>query len=162
MPRYSLYGTCSWVPPQRVATALALEIATVPTKVAEQTTSLQVMTTVSWIASGGTPRKPSSRRSSRMNAMASLRLSRAFSLVLPCPFCAWDFRTVGDVPLAVPLYDGREFIMHYRPPQSSILVNSMAVAHLAGYPSVVAGYRRSLKNRVPQRAFNVTTGRTWA
>ena len=46
---------------------------------------LHPTTTVSRMASGGTPRKPSSRRSVRIRAIASTRLSRASAGVRPCP-----------------------------------------------------------------------------
>src|SRR5262245_4230019 len=46
---------------------------------------LHPTTTVSRMASGGTPRKPSSRRSMRIRAIASTRLSRASAGVRPCP-----------------------------------------------------------------------------
>jgi hypothetical protein len=51
----------------------------------EQVSSFHSRATVSRIASAGTPRKPSSRRSCRIKAMASRRFCRHSSTVSPCP-----------------------------------------------------------------------------
>jgi hypothetical protein len=64
-------------------TSFSLQITTVPSQVLKERASLHLMVTVSRIASGGRPRRPSSRRSSRMSLMASAKLSRASSLVFP-------------------------------------------------------------------------------
>jgi hypothetical protein len=76
----------AWVCPQRVRTSFALKVATVPPKMLEQRAPFHLTVTVSRIASGGTPRSASSRRSSRISSIASAKFSRASSLVRPCPF----------------------------------------------------------------------------
>ncbi len=55
-------------------------------EVLQQGTSLHITTTVLHSASGGAPRSPSSRRSYKINAMASARLWRISSFVFPSPF----------------------------------------------------------------------------
>ena len=54
-------------------------------QLSEQVSSFHSRATVSRIASAGTPRKPSSRRSCRIRAMASRRFCRHSSTVSPCP-----------------------------------------------------------------------------
>ena len=71
--------------PQRMSRALSLQVATVPAQVSHESAALHSTTTVSRSAPAGTPRRPSSRRSFRINAMASRRLRRASLLVRPCP-----------------------------------------------------------------------------
>jgi len=85
VPRHRLHRTGLWIAPQGVGTSLTLEVTSVPPQMLEQTAPLHPTITVSQMASGGTPRKPSSRRSARISAMASARLSRASSGVWPCP-----------------------------------------------------------------------------
>jgi hypothetical protein len=79
VPRHRLHRTGLGIAPQGMGTALTLEVTPVPPQMLEQTAPLHPPMTVSRIASGGTPRKPSSRRSARISAMASARLSRASS-----------------------------------------------------------------------------------
>src|SRR5262245_31973631 len=55
---------------------------------------LHPTTTVSRMASGGTPRKPSSQRSVRIRTIASTRLSRASAEVRPCP---GNLKAIGDI-----------------------------------------------------------------
>ena len=73
-----------WIAPQRMRTSFAFEMATMPPKVSG------VDYSVSWDGDyfsdgfgGGTPRNPSSRRSSRISAMTSAKFSRTSSGVLP-------------------------------------------------------------------------------
>ena len=73
-----------WIAPQRMRTSFAFEMATMPPKVSG------VDYSVSWDGDyfsdgfgGGTPRNPSSRRSSRISAMTSAKFSRTSSRVLP-------------------------------------------------------------------------------
>ena len=75
-----------WIAPQRMRTSFAFEMATMPPKVSG------VDYSVSWDGDyfsdgfgGGTPRNPSSRRSSRISAMTSAKFSRTSSGVLPWP-----------------------------------------------------------------------------
>ena len=65
---------------------LPLQMTAVPPEVPQQVSSLHPTTTVSRTASRGRPRRPSRRRSSRIRAIASAKLSRASALVRPCPF----------------------------------------------------------------------------
>ncbi len=85
VPRHRLNRAGLWIAPQGMGTPLTLEVTPVPPQMLEQTAPLHPTMTVSRMASGGTPRKPSSRRSARISAMASTRLSRASSGVRPCP-----------------------------------------------------------------------------
>src|SRR5712691_8005530 len=85
VPRHRLHRTSLGIAPQGMGTSLTLEVTPVPPQMLEQTAPLHPTMTVSRMASGGTPRKPSSRRSARISAMASARLSRASSGVWPCP-----------------------------------------------------------------------------
>ena len=57
-----------------------------------------------------TPRRPSSRRSFRINAMASSRLRRASLFGLTQSVGAGDLRAVGDVPRAITLEHRRELV----------------------------------------------------
>lgn len=56
-----------------------------PSPSSQQSRSLHEIETVPVIASLGTPRRASWRRSSRIRAIASARLARHSSIVLPCP-----------------------------------------------------------------------------
>jgi len=85
VPRHRLHRTGLGMAPQGMGTALTLEVTPVPPQMLEQTAPFPPTITVSRMASGGTPRQPSSRRSARINAMASARLSRASSGVWPWP-----------------------------------------------------------------------------
>ena len=80
--RYRFDGTGGRVPAQGMSTALALQLASVPAEMTKQATPLHLTTTVSRMASDGTPRRPSSRRSLRVSPMASARLCRPSSLIL--------------------------------------------------------------------------------
>ena len=78
----ALRGTVSVLPvfgliQRELRAPFALEMATVDAKVSQQGAPFHRIVTVSRIASWGTPRNPSSRRSSRISAMASAKLSRA-------------------------------------------------------------------------------------
>jgi hypothetical protein len=75
----------SGVGPEGVGSTFSLEHTPVFAQVFQESAALHFTVTVSRSASGGTPRSPSSRRSSRMSAMASARLRRASSFVRPCP-----------------------------------------------------------------------------
>ncbi len=83
VPRHRLNRTGLWIEPQGMGTSFTLEVTPLPPQMLEQTAPLHPTMTVSRMASGGTPRKPSSRRSARIRAMASTRLSRASSGVRP-------------------------------------------------------------------------------
>src|SRR5437667_6141068 len=74
------------VQPQRMFAAFPLQVAAVFTQMPQQRVAFHWTTTVSRIASCGTPRKPSSRLSSRIRAIASDKLARHSSTVRPCPF----------------------------------------------------------------------------
>jgi hypothetical protein len=74
VPRYGLDLTRQRVDTQGMATALALELAPVTAKVTQEIAALHRTVTVVRTASDGTPRNPSSRRSSRTRAIASERL----------------------------------------------------------------------------------------
>jgi hypothetical protein len=63
--------------------SFSLEVGAVAAKVLQEAVSFHLTITVSYSASGGTPRKPSSRRSARISAIASARLFRVSSLVRP-------------------------------------------------------------------------------
>lgn len=86
MTRDRFRVTGLWILPERVLLAFAPNHATVSAKVAQQRITLHPTTTSSCFASGGRDRSDSSRRCSRMRAIACLRLSRHSSRVLPCPF----------------------------------------------------------------------------
>jgi len=80
-----------WIAPERVGAAFAFEKAPVFAQMTKQRLALHCTVKVSWIASGGMPRRPSSRRSSRMSRIASPRLARHSSTVRPY-VGARDFR----------------------------------------------------------------------
>jgi hypothetical protein len=88
--------------PQGVRTAFAFENAAVRAKVLQQGAALHRTVTVSRSASGGTPRRPSSRRSFKINAMASDKLWRRF-LGFALTIGPGDFWGIGHVPVTVPL-----------------------------------------------------------
>ena len=71
--------------------------------------------TVSRIASGGVPRRASSRRSCKMRAIASARLLLASSCVLPCPFATGI---------------SGQYAINHSSSCSMIAVNSLGIAHL--------------------------------
>ena len=101
------------VRPKRVAPALPLQVAPVAAKVLQERVQFHAATsTVVRSASDGTPRKPSSRRSSRISAMASERLLSASSRVRPLSVGTGDLRGVGDEPILVSLNDGGELVLH--------------------------------------------------
>ena len=63
MSRDCFNGACAWVNPEGVSATFSFEVATVPPKVLEQRAPFHLTVTVSWMASGGIPRRASSRRS---------------------------------------------------------------------------------------------------
>src|SRR5204862_7395783 len=71
------------ITPQFMFFTLTLQIAAVPPQMTEEFFLLHSTTTVSRVAPAGTPRRASSRRSSRISAMASPRFARASSRVRP-------------------------------------------------------------------------------
>ena len=71
------------VGPELVFLALAFEITAELSEMAKQFPLLHETTTVPFSALEGTPRRPSSRRSSRIRAIAAERLARHSSAVLP-------------------------------------------------------------------------------
>src|SRR5438552_11719947 len=83
VPRNRFDPACLRVNPERMRPALSLEIAAVLAQVREEAAAFHSTTTVSLSASGGIARSPSARRSSRINAMASVRLCFASSFVRP-------------------------------------------------------------------------------
>src|SRR5512138_2873484 len=66
----------SWVTPKGMFAPFSFEIAAVLAQVSQQRATLHCKTTVSRMASWGTPRSASSRRSSRINSMAPARFLR--------------------------------------------------------------------------------------
>lgn len=86
------------------------------TQVSQQVAKLHSIVTMSRSASGGRPRRASSRRSSRMSEMASATLLRASSFVLPCPLAPG---TSG------------QFATNHSPSRSIITVYWLAIA--SGY-----------------------------
>ena len=68
---------------QRVRRSFPLEEAAMLAEVSEKGSPLHPTVMISRIASAGTPRRASVRRSSRIKTMASRRLSRHSSFVLP-------------------------------------------------------------------------------
>jgi hypothetical protein len=81
------------VDPERMRPAFSLEVAAVGPKVLQPAASFHLTITVSCSASGGTPRKPSSRRSARIRAIASTVLTR-----VPSRVCLPFLRRVGTPP----------------------------------------------------------------
>jgi hypothetical protein len=74
------------IAPQGMCATFALQVTAVQSEMAQERLTLHWMVTVSHSASAGAPRRPSSRRSSRISCMAALKLSRHSSTVRPCPF----------------------------------------------------------------------------
>ena len=74
MSRHCFHRTGARVGPKRMPATFSLQVAAVPTKMLQESSALHCTTTVSRIASCGTPRSVSSRRSSSTRAMASARL----------------------------------------------------------------------------------------
>jgi hypothetical protein len=68
-----------------MSTTLTLKITAMSPKVPKKRSTLHSMTTTSFIASGGIPLNESSLRSSIIKLIASVRLFRHSSIVLPCP-----------------------------------------------------------------------------
>jgi len=70
--------------PERMASAFPFQVAPIPAQMLQERVLLHAATrTVVRSASSGTPRRPSSRRSSKRSAMASERLSSASARVRP-------------------------------------------------------------------------------
>jgi len=74
----------SGIRPKRVRPAFSLQYASVPAQVFQPGRPFHPSETTSLMASAGTPRKPTSSRSSRINSIASAKLYLASSLVRPC------------------------------------------------------------------------------
>ncbi len=83
--RNSLNLIASRVEPQGIGTALSLKTAAGLSQTLQEDSAFHSSVTVSHSASAGTPRSASSRRSSRISAIAPARLRRASSFVCPCP-----------------------------------------------------------------------------
>ena len=83
VPRNRFNVSSQRIGPKLVLFALALEVATKLSEMTKQFPLLHETTTVPFSALDGTPRKPSSRRSSRMREMAAAKLARHSSAVLP-------------------------------------------------------------------------------
>ena len=98
---------------------LTLQVAAIFAKVAKQGAPFHPRVTVSRIASGGVPRRASSRRSCKMRAIASARLLLASSFVLPCPFA--------------PGISG-QYAINHSSSCSIIAVNSLGIAHIHHSP----------------------------
>lgn len=113
--RHRLHSSASRIRPKRVRPPLTLQVATESAEVAEQRRALHLTRTVSRSASGGRPRNASSRRSSRINEIASAKLWRASSFVLPCPFAPG---TSG------------QYAMNQSSSRSMIAVNSFPIGYL--------------------------------
>ncbi len=109
-----------------------LQVAAVLAQVAKQGAPFHPRVTVSRIASGGVPRRASSRRSCKMRARASARLLLASSFVLPCPFA--------------PGISG-QYAINHSSSCSIIAVNSLGIAHIHNSPV-------SLTNTLNVKAFS--------
>jgi hypothetical protein len=86
MARHRFHCAVLRIAPEGVGTAFTLEIAPIAPQVSKKRVALHSSVTVSRSALAGRSRNPSSRRSSRMSCIASIRLVRASALVRPCPF----------------------------------------------------------------------------
>ena len=115
MARHGFYGAGRRIHPKGMRATLALEHASVLPQVAKQRAALHSTVTVSRSASGGRPRRPSSRRSSRISAIASAKLARASSFVRPWPFA--------------PGISG-QYAMTQSPSRSKTAVNSLRISDL--------------------------------
>ncbi len=97
----------------RMTCPFPLKRTAIPAKMAQERSGPHPTVTVSRIAVEGTPRSPSSRRSSRISSMAAARLFNDSSLVRPWPSIgAGDFGRIGDEPALVLLHDCGEFVSH--------------------------------------------------
>jgi len=85
MSRYRLGRSSPRVDPQGMRPSLALEVAPCMAQALLQLAALHHTAMVRSVASSGSPRRASSRRSSRISLIASRRLSAASSFVSPCP-----------------------------------------------------------------------------
>ncbi len=74
MTRYGLNVACLGVTPKGVGATFTLEITSVSPEVFEKSPSFHPTVTTSRVASSGTPRSASSRRSSRIRLIASDKL----------------------------------------------------------------------------------------
>lgn len=128
VPRHRFRVSCPWVGPQRVACSLTLEVTPMLPQVAEQVATLHLTVTVSRTAFGGRPRRPSSRRSSRISEIAEDRFSRASSLLLPCPFA--------------PGISGA-YAMNHSPSRSMTAVNWFAMPLVSRFPEGLSNTPRS-------------------
>ena len=118
MARYGFDHPCSWIRPKRMGCTFPLETTAMLAQVSQKTDALHGTTIVPRSASAGTPRRPSSRRSSRTNAIACARFSLASSFVRPWPLA--------------PGISG-QYAMNHSSSRSKIAVNSFCIA----------GYRHS-------------------
>lgn len=114
--RHRLHFTRLRIDPKRVRAAFTLQATTMAPQMAQESGPLHSTTTTSRSASAGTPRIPSSRRSSRISAIASRKLLIASCLVCPCPLA--------------PGTSGQYAIYHV-PSCSITAVNSFRIKYLA-------------------------------
>jgi hypothetical protein len=101
-----------WIAPQGVLSSLSFELAAMFSWVLQESTSFHCTTTTSRIASSGTLRRASCRRSSRIKEIASTKCCRHSSTVPPLSISARNLRTVAYEPLLVLLDNRRKFIVH--------------------------------------------------
>jgi hypothetical protein len=130
VPRHGLCGASGGIGPQRMGGTFTFEDTPMTPQVQQEGAALHVRTTVSLSASGGTARRPSVRRSSKINAIACRRLSRASSLVCPCPLA--------------PGISG-QYAMVQAPSRSNTAVNSLCIVAPQPNDSAV---RPTLSNRL--------------
>jgi len=109
--RHCLDVASSWVAPEFMFLAFSFRKAAVSSPVAEEFTTFHETTTMSLMASCGTPRRPSSRLSSRMSPIASARLER-HSFATALAVRSRHFGTVADKPFAIFLDNGSELVSH--------------------------------------------------
>src|SRR5947207_14523910 len=112
---HGFYATVLRIGPKGMLTALALEDATELAQMSQQRRALHPTVTVDWMASAGAPRKPSSRRSSRMRAIASARLALDSSIVRPWPFAPGI---------------SRQYALNHSPSRSTTAVNSFFIREI--------------------------------
>jgi len=108
--RFSMSGLR--VLPHGVLFSLPSQHTAVPAKVAQQGLALHPTTTDSCSAPGGIERRESSRRCSRISAMASQRLSRQASRDLPWPLAPGALRRSRRCTRGRPIQRSRELVPH--------------------------------------------------
>lgn len=109
-------GTASTAP----VCSLTLKVTPVPPQMLEQTAPLHSTTTVSRMASGGTPRKPSSpavREDQRDGLCETLPCFVGGVALLIGPR---NLQAIGDVPDTVLFDNGREFVVHCSNPLTEL------------------------------------------